>query len=237
MVRNKKTRTTADKKPDGSREGTGSGAAAKEKPRDDSSSSAGTETLAGRADQLGAILAKGLDLAEAGLSLGLTVIQRVGTVAQESVVDRMPGGKPGQPQAAEPGTEAGQGFQQWTPQSESAGTVAPEESGFCITNRLPVAPGGSASISFSINNDSVAAPKRVSLAIKGFVGETGASQLEADGFVVKPQRKTIAPMDFEKFVLQGSIPPQTPPDVYRGWIVVSSVDEFSIPVRLVVMSP
>ena len=194
----------------------------------------GGESLAGRADQLGAILAKGLDLAEAGLSLGLTVIQRVGTATQESIFERTPGagaapsGGPTQNEGAgEPG------FEQGTPE----GAEAPEAPGFCIMNRVPIWPGGSVSISFSINNDSVAAEKRVSLRVDGFTGEMGEVRLESDGFAVKPQRKTIAPMDFEKFVLKGEIPAATPQDVYHGSIVVSSTDEFTIPVRLVVMSP
>jgi hypothetical protein len=41
-------------------------------------------------------------------------------------------------------------------------------------------------------------------------------------------------MDFEKFALLGEVPPDAPPDVYHGWIVVSSTDDFTIPVRLVV---
>jgi hypothetical protein len=47
-------------------------------------------------------------------------------------------------------------------------------------------------------------------------------------------RKSIAPMDFEKFVLTGTLPADAPPDVYRGSVIVGSTDEMSIPVRLVV---
>lgn len=206
-------------------------------PREDGNSGSADstgESLAGRADQLGAILAKGLDLAEAGLSLGLTVIQRAGTATQESIFEGVSAAGAGAP--AGPPAEEGAGepmFEQWTPE----GAEAPKVPGFCITNRVPLWPGGSVSVSFSINNDSVAAEKRVRLRVDGFTGEMGGVRLASDGFAVKPQRKTIAPMDFEKFILKGEIPVETPQDVYHGSIVVLSTDEFTIPVRLVVMSP
>ena len=40
------------------------------------------QAFGGRADQLGTIVTKGLDLAEAGLSLGLSMINQFGAVAQ-----------------------------------------------------------------------------------------------------------------------------------------------------------
>jgi hypothetical protein len=62
------------------------------------------------------------------------------------------------------------------------------------------------------------------------------AQIDALLFAVKPQRRRIAPMDFEKFVLEGTIPPDLPSDVYHGAIVVASGQELSIPVRLVVQA-
>ena len=44
-------------------------------------------------------------------------------------------------------------------------------------------------------------------------------------------------MDFEKFVLSGTLPAALPPDVYRGAVIVGSTDEMSIPVRLLVDVP
>ena len=195
--------------------------------------SAGAEPR-GPADQFGAILTKGLDLAEASLSLGLTVINRVGAAAQHELFDRIavkaqppgPGEPAGNPAPGSPTEPAAR------PGAPDLG--APEESGYCITNGRPLAPGSGVKVSFSINNDSVEVPKKVSLRVEGFAGETDGTQIGADRFTVKPAKKTIAPMDFEKFVLQGAVPPDVPPDVYRGWIVVSSGNEFRIPVRLVV---
>ena len=49
-----------------------------------------------RSDQFGAIFAKGLDLAEASLSLGLTMITRVGAAAQQQV-ERLASALPQEP--------------------------------------------------------------------------------------------------------------------------------------------
>lgn len=183
--------------------------------------------LSGRADQLGTILVRSLDLAEAGLSLGLTVLSRAGSVAQGTVLDRMPGAG-GQPPAgqAPPGPER-------EPVPHEPHEAPPEEP-FYLTNRLPLAPGGSVRVSFSISNDGVSAPKRVSVRAEGFVGELEGAALDPSAFGVRPATRAIAPMDFEKFVLTATVPPETPPDVYRGVIVVAAAadDQTRIPVRL-----
>ena len=44
-------------------------------------------------------------------------------------------------------------------------------------------------------------------------------------------------MDFDKFVLTGTLPAVMPPDTYRGAVVVSSTDAMSIPVCLEVGGP
>ena len=51
------------------------------------------------------------------------------------------------------------------------------------------------------------------------------------------QPDTIAPVDFEKFVLKGVVPETVPPDVYRGVVVVRSDKDLFIPVVLVVTPP
>ena len=177
--------------------------------------------LSGRAEQLGQLIVKTLDLAEAGLNLGITVLSRAGSAAQEALNERAAaeGAPPTQPEGAHVGAEP---------------VAAGEEEPFFLTNRLPVAPGGEVRVSFSITNDSLVEPKRVQLRVEGMLGEQHEARVDPAAFSVRPARKTIAPMDFEKFVFGGTLPADTPSDVYRGSVIVSSTDEMSIPVRLVV---
>jgi len=182
-----------------------------------------------RLDQVGTILAKGLDLAEAGVSLGVTIISRVGVAAQQKFREGMDAATPSG--ATSPGQAKAEQYS--APDAPPMG--AEPEPAFGITNRLPLTPGGTCRISFSVNNDSMTEPKKVDLRIEGFAGDTQGARLDASSFIVKPAQKTIAPVDFEKFVLQGSVPAETPPDVYRGAVIVMSGNELRIPVVLVVM--
>lgn len=192
--------------------------------------------LRGRVDQMGTLLSKSLDLAEAGLGLGVTLVNRVGAAAQQQILERFisqaasmagapaeTGEPPMQPRSAEPSA----------PEAPPPPT---EPEGFGITNRLPLMPGGDIRISFSINNDSMEAPKKVALSVEGFVGDAHGRRLSGAGFTIKPARKAIAPMDFEKFVLEGTLPAKAPPDIYRGWVIVASDTELRIPVWLLVSS-
>ena len=175
-----------------------------------------------RIDQMGTILAKGLDLAEAGVSLGVTIISRVGVAAQQKLREGLDAAS-----AAAPTVPLGD-------QQEGAEAPAVEPE-YGITNRLPLAPGGTVRISFSVNNDSMTEPKKVDLRVEGFAGDAHGGALDAAKFVIKPAQKSIAPVDFEKFVLQGSVPADATPDIYRGAVVVDSGSAFRIPVVLVVM--
>jgi hypothetical protein len=203
-----------------------------ERSRQPQGNSSGAE-LKQRLDQVGKILARGLDLAEAGVSLGVTIVSRVGVAAQQKIREGIdaatasgvaPAG-PGPMQPAE------------APQSDAGSSVAESEPAYGITNRLPLTPGGTVKLSFSVNNDSMIEPKKVDLRIEGFTGDTQRARLDASTFTIKPTRKTIAPVDFEKFILQGSVPADAPPDVYRGAVTVESGTELRIPVVLVVMPP
>lgn len=185
-----------------------------------------------RLDQVGTILAKGLDLAEAGVSLGVTIISRVGVAAQQKIREGLEAAassaaasaapQPGQP------AEAHQVLDPEQPAAESGPAYG-------ITNRLPLTPGGTVKISFSVNNDSMIEPKKVDLSVEGFTGDAHGARLDASAFTVKPAQKTIAPVDFEKFVLHGSVPEEIPPDIYRGAVTVASGSDLKIPVVLVVM--
>jgi hypothetical protein len=181
-----------------------------------------------RLDQVGTILAKGLDLAEAGVSLGVTIISRVGVAASQKMREGMDAA------AANAAPAASDAGMQTRTQPEAEPASEPEAA-FGITNRLPLTPGGSFKISFSVNNDSMTEPKKVELRVEGFTGEATGARLDASAFAVKPALKTIAPVDFEKFVLQGAIPAAVQPDVYRGAVTVASDSELKIPVVLVVM--
>ncbi len=195
---------------------------------DGSAQAAAAAELRGRIDQVGAILAKGLDLAEAGLSLGVTIVSRVGAVAQEKLLDRV---------AAAAASAAASGVAKPAEAPAPPAPAAPAggpDSGFGITNRLPLVPGGAVRISFSINNESATASKKVALAVAGFAGDATGRSVDASGFAVKPAKKVIEPMDFEKFVLEGAVPADAPPDIYRGFVVVASDGELRIPVWLAV---
>lgn len=184
-----------------------------------------------RGQQVGQLLSRSLDLAEAGLTLGVSLMNKVGAAAQKQILERFMSGAAamvdaGMAQAQAPAPEPP------PPGGEAGG---PDPGTFGITNRMPLLPGAQFHVGFSINNDSMESPKKLALSIEGFVGETHGHPLDAD-LAVKPGRKTIAPMDFEKFVLEGTVPPKTLPDIYRGWIIVHSDTDMRIPAWLSVSS-
>jgi len=197
---------------------------AEEPPKASASAPAGGVELRERLDQMGTILAKGLDLAEAGVSLGATILSRVSIAASQRIREgleaaaQQEGAAPGQPPPPPP---------------EEAEAEPP----YGLVNRLPLTPGGQARISFSVNNDSMTEVRRVEFMVQGFAGDSGKASIDAAAFAVKPAKKTIAPVDFEKFVLEGPAPADIPPDVYRGVIVVRSDKDLFIPVVLVVTPP
>jgi hypothetical protein len=184
-----------------------------------------------RLDQMGTILAKGLDLAEAGVSLGVTILNRVSLAAQQKIREGLDSAAQSQ-SAAQPGAQPGPPGVTPDAPAESA-----EADQYGLTNRLPLTPGGEVSISFSVNNDSVTDVRKVEFKVQGFAGESQQAAIDASAFAVKPGQKTIAPVDFEKFVLKGVVPETTPPDVYRGVVVVRSDKDLFIPVILVVTPP
>ncbi len=211
----------------------------------DSSSSAGESASGSRpaitTAQLGTTLAKGLDLAEASLNLGLTLVTRFGSIVQHSVLDKVVENlsAPVQP-APSPdsdGPREGAARASATATETETEEVPSSDISYSITNRLPLSPGQVVNVSFSINNDSDDSTKRVKLRVEGFVGQISAVQFPGHGFAVKPASGAIAPMDFEKFVLRGRLPPDIPSDMYLGKVVVMSDQQLEIPVRLVVRPP
>jgi hypothetical protein len=176
--------------------------------------------LKARIDRFGDLLGKGLDLAEAGLSLGLTVVGTLGAAAHKKIFEKVI-------DATAPDLEA-------AATAAAPAPAAPGAAAFGITNRLRLAPGMPVSISFSINNDSAQSNKQVALRIEPFTGEKTGALLPPASLSVAPETAAVAPMDFEKFVLQGSIPESSPPDIYHGTIAVNAEDAMRIPVVLVV---
>jgi hypothetical protein len=183
-----------------------------------------------RADQLVSIVSKGLDLAEASITLGINMMNRLSSAASEQLMDRVSrvGRTHFGPEEEVPGMEAGHAQ---TPQGP---TEEPGERGFVVVNRLPLFPGGPVRIPFSVNNDSPSSPKQVRLGVEGFIGELRGAELDKKHFSITPATRAIAPMDFEKFTLTGVLPPDLPGDTYSGWIAVGGDEELRIPIRLVV---
>lgn len=184
---------------------------------------AGVE-LRERLDQVGTILAKGLDLAEAGVSLGVTILNRVSFATQQKIREGLEAA--GQPRPEPPNVAP-----------EEPAEAVDTESAYGLSNRLPLTPGGEVRIPFSVNNDSMTDVRKVEFLVQGFAGDSRQGAIEPSVFAVSPARKTIAPVDFEKFVLKGVVPLTALPDVYRGVVVVRSDKDLFIPVILLVTPP
>lgn len=195
---------------------------------------AAIQDILGRTDQIGTILSKGLDLAEAGIGLGMNLIGKLGSMAQDQVIGNiaktvMPGqygaqNAPERPVA--PPYRRGE--------DEPAGDAA--EGGMCIVNRRPLFPGSAVEISFSINNDSPAHARKVHIEIDGFTGSAHGWNIPPELFSIRPADMEIAPMDFEKFVLAGAIPQDAPEDSYNGWLRLAGEEGLKMPVILAVTS-
>ena len=184
-----------------------------------------TFDLRARLDRFGDLLGKGLDLAEAGLSLGLTVASTLGAVAQQKIFEKVM--EAAVPDASAVPASGGPPAPAPAPPQDASPAIG-------ITNRLPLAPGMPVRISFSINNDNATAPKHVALTVEPFTGERTGALLAPASLSVTPAEAAIAPMDFEKFVLVGTLTESTPADIYHGSIAVESGGLMRIPVLLVV---
>lgn len=238
--------TTRKKTPKAKTAGTKSGAkkttsktksAGAKKPKTDSPPFSDNlkDGLLDRTDQMFSIMTKGLDLTEATMTLGLNMINRLGTVAQETIINRMTGGAPGpaRPETHPQGEPHDGGYQQYSEPVAAPGGPEVTEPNW-IQNLLPIVPGGPVRVPFSVNNDSPEIEQKVKLHLEGFAGSMSGTPIQNAGFSIKPATKTIAPMDFEKFLLVGNIPQNVPPDSYLGWVVVEGANVIKIPVRLTI---
>jgi hypothetical protein len=171
--------------------------------------------------QMSSLVSKVMELADAGVGLGINVISLLNTMARSQVA----GAAPAEPQPQ--GDERPP-----APPSDAPHTEASRN--YCIVNRRPIHPGGPVQVSFSINNDLPDAAKKLRVTAKGFVGAARGFSFDDAGFAVNPPEKLIDAMDFERFVLTGSIPADAPEDSYNGWILVDGEEQMRIPVVLLV---
>jgi hypothetical protein len=186
----------------------------------------------GEPDQFSSLLSKTLDLAEASVTLGLSLVEKAGNSMQEQVLGKISQAGQSFMQAAMKGTPAAATA---AAEPEPAASAPSPATGFAgVTNRQPLFPGSPVRVSFSINNDTADATKKVSVKLEGLQGELTQDRLAVSALTVEPSRATIAEMDFEKFVVAGVIPINARSDAYLGWIVVTGDEQLRIPLRLVV---
>jgi len=171
--------------------------------------------------QMSSLVSKFMELADAGVGLGINVISLLNTLARSQVA----GGAPAEPQPPADGRPP-------APAEDAPHAEAPRN--YCIVNRRPIHPGSAVQVSFSINNDLPDAAKKLRVTAKGFVGASRGFSFDGSGFAVNPPEKLIDAMDFERFVLTGSIPADAPEDSYNGWILVDGDEQMRIPVMLLV---
>ena len=210
----------------------GRNAKAKSKPRSNARSKPANKPA--NETQIGTLMSKSLDLAEASLTLGLNFVQRLGSSVQEQVIDRLAHvGQSFTQSAAEPGQRAS--ARDSEPDAPAQPKPAPARSFAGVMNQQPLFPGSQVRVSFSINNDSASAEKKVALKLENLEGEISRTRLDGSALSIQPASATIAQMDFEKFIIRGLVPMDTRSDAYQGWIVVSGDEQLRIPLRLVII--
>jgi hypothetical protein len=185
------------------------------------------QELAGPMGQVSALTSKFIELADAGVGLGMNVVSLLSSLAKAQI-----GG-------AVQTEDVSGGVRRERPQPEApqAGAGSADRSGprnYCIVNRTPLSPGGPVQVSFSINNDLPDSAKNLIVSARGFAGAARGFQIDNSLFAVEPSERLIAAMDFERFVLKGSIPKEAPEDSYNGWILVDGDEQLRIPVVLLV---
>jgi hypothetical protein len=167
---------------------------------------------------MSALVSKLLQLADAGVGLGINVISLINSYTQHQA-------------RQEPPQEAHQPAPGPAPAAPAPNASA--EHSYCIINRTPLHPGSAVRVSFSISNEQPDAVRRLRVSVLAFTGATSGAALPANFSVDTPERE-VGPMDFERFVLCGSIPDDAPPDSYAGWVQVDGDEQMRIPVMLLV---
>ena len=191
------------------------------------------ETTPGSGPQITSLVSKFIELADAGVGLGINVVSLLtafatrqasgaaASMAQQAAAP--PSAPPFAPASAPEGPAAGQHQAPGGPSRN-----------YCIVNRLPVRAGEAVKVSFSINNDTPDTSKNLRLSCTGFLGAAAGFAIPEGTFTVEPASAVIGPMDFERFVLKGEVPAGAPADSYNGWILVVGDEELRIPAVLMV---
>jgi hypothetical protein len=182
--------------------------------------------IAGPMGQMSALTAKLIELADAGVGLGMNVVSLLSSLAKSHAA--VPASADDLSGAARP-QPAGQ---EAPPADASSDRSGPRN--YCVVNRTPLFPGSPVQVSFSINNDVPDSPKNLLVSARGFTGAARGFQIDNSLFLVDPPERLIAAMDFDRFVLKGSIPKEAPEDTYNGWILVDGDEQLRIPVVLLV---
>ncbi len=175
-------------------------------------------------ERISQVVAKSIDLAESSLALGARMVGSLGKLSEQQILDRVretDGAVPGHPEP--------------TPTAASAGMAPPEPpvERLGVANRVPLEAGSAVQVPFSLTNDSAETPKSVRVSLQDLVGQSNGGRLEASTFSVEPAEAKLQPLDFEKFVIRGTIPADAATDTYLGAIAVEEGDEvLTIPLRL-----
>jgi hypothetical protein len=187
------------------------------------------ETTPGSGPQITSLVSKFIELADAGVGLGINVVSLLTAFATKQAsgaaasMAQQAAAPPSVPASAPEG-----------PVAEARGAPGGPSRNYCIVNRLPVRAGEAAKISFSINNDTADTSKNLRLSCTGFLGAAAGFAIPEGTFTVEPSSAAIGPMDFERFVLKGELPAGAPADSYNGWILVAGDEELRIPAVLMV---
>jgi hypothetical protein len=106
-----------------------------------------------------------------------------------------------------------------------------------IGNAIPVVPGSELYVSFSLSNDVPGVTKHIRVSLEPLSGEHSGHPLDISALSIVPAEKSILPLDFEKFVIQGRITDDTIPDRYSGLISVQGDEQFKVRVCFTVGIP
>jgi hypothetical protein len=197
------------------------------------SSESGHHASATDLGQFGGIVSKSLELAGASINLGINLVQKFGSSFDGQLLGKIA-------DAGKNIFSAKEIFAQASPSAPSAQSPAPDAAQQPhfggIVNRLPLFPGSTVNVPFSINNDAPDTTRKVKLHLEEFKGELTGATLGSEVFSITPASKHIAPLDFEKFVITGTVPINCKSDAYDGTIVVSGDESIKIPLKITIMS-